>query len=1168
MFFQKIYMKNMPPALINKAIKAIYIIAINSFAECCGRVVAGQDLLRQVLRYVVWVVFAGFAFANSANAACNVIIGTVTASPATVIVGDSVVLKVLITYQGCKDKEVVVKDSNPLPNLTYSGVCLAGNGDWNCANVTTVSGIASSSFTPGNGGNKSSTLSLTYTATSVGTVTVGFTNNISSDSSGSAIVTVQSSLIAEYRFDETSGTTATDSSANNLNGTLNNGVALGRAGKVCGSYKFDGINDYVSVPHSALLNKSKITVMAWVRHSTASIKSWEAIVTKGDSAYRLHLNGGCSINGVNTQGGLSLGINGGCAGADINSGTVPVAATWYHAAGTYDGSAIKIYINGALIASKPYTGTIAINTSPLYIGENAQQGGRYFDGDIDEVKIFSGALTDAQILAGYNNENALPAGKNWDGTTRVCVAAVPDHYELSLPTSGITCLPTTATVTACADNSSPCTNRLTTVAGQTATLATSAGTLATTAVTFNALGVASTTLSYPAGSDGAVATVTLSGEQVAAINARKYCPDGGNCVVGNSTSTTFSTAGFVVSATSTGAAATIPTQVAGTSSGALYLRAIRTPSTTATGACVAALGGTTAVEFSNQCNNPTTCATPSLMSIDGGTVTTIAGNPNSGVSSYTSVPMTFDGNGSAPFKFNYSDAGRVTLFVRKAASGSLFSVMAGASNPFVVRPDRFVLSNIVPTLNGSGRCAVNPNSSPACAVDATGARFVKAGESFSATATAVTSGGTATPNFGREVAPEGVTLSHNLVAPVLTPPVLGTLNNSAAFGAFSEGSAMGTTFNWNEVGMITLSPALTSGNYLGSGVSVLGTPSGNVGRFYPDHFEVSVNSNGALQTACGSSFTYTGQPMGYVSTSRPALTIKPMSAGAGGTLTRNYQGAFMKLVSSGVSITSPTVDTTQLGKDGLAKTALTGTMIASPLDNSNGTMTYTLNAGDQFTYTRNANALLAPYTTALRLIVTTVAEPAIGGDGVAGVTGTLPTLQPTGVSMRYGRARMLNAYGSELLALPIPLVLEFVSPVSSVGVPSWSPNTLDTCSTLSSSNFAFAFAFPAGTVAKPNHLAACETALTVSGASPNQKLILGRPCTGIPCAGNAGWVTLTLNLGALKLAANSQCAAFGGAGADDVPANMPWLLDAAANPRAQATFGIYKSPLIYRRENY
>ena len=130
------------------------------------------------------------------------------------------------------------------------------------------------------------------------------------------------------------------------------------------------------------------------------------------------------------------------------------------------------------------------------------------------------------------------------------------------------------TVTACADSSSPCTSPYAPASGTTADLATNGGALGASMVTFNASGVARTTLSYPGAADNTNVSVSLSGEDLPAANPRQCC-QGGVCGVANSCSTLFNTAGFIISASAGGAAATIPAQVAGVTSGTYYLRGVR-----------------------------------------------------------------------------------------------------------------------------------------------------------------------------------------------------------------------------------------------------------------------------------------------------------------------------------------------------------------------------------------------------------------------------------------------------------------------------------------------------------------------------------------------------------------------------------------------------------------
>src|ERR1700686_902310 len=125
------------------------------------------------------------------------------------------------------------------------------------------------------------------------------------------------------------------------------------------------------------------------------------------------------------------------------------------------------------------------------------------------------------------------------------------------------------------------------------------------------------------------------------------------------------------------------------------------------------------------------------------------------------------------------------------------------SSQFVVQPYNFSLTNIRCTTYGAGTCSTAlgaPGNNPG-ATTAAGAAFIQAGQSFAATVTAKNFAGSVTPNYGKEIAPAGVKLTANLVAPV--DGNAATLNNAPAFGSFSGGAPTGTTFNWPEVGIIT-----------------------------------------------------------------------------------------------------------------------------------------------------------------------------------------------------------------------------------------------------------------------------------------------------------------------------------------------------------------------------
>jgi hypothetical protein len=760
---------------------------------------------------------------------------------------------------------------------------------------------------------------------------------------------------------------------------------------------------------------------------------------------------------------------------------------WHHILATWSldtTASLKVYVDGVLDSSEttqPSTGAWPSGTKAfdtLYIGDNRTSGvtpwntfiGSFINmpgttdsaaGLIDEVHIYSGALSGATTL---NTASASGTDVYTDyHMTRATCGSTPDHYELSVPSSSVACVASTVTVTACADNSSPCTNPSTTVSGTAATLAASSGTLGSTTVTFNASGVASTTLSYPTAADGSPATVTLSGEQTAAANPRKCCTNGTSCSVANSCSTTFNTSGFIFSDTTLGNAYTIPTQVAGTSSGTYYLRAVKTPSSPSTQACESALSGANTVNFGYECNNPLTCSSSNLMSINGGTSTSISRNNNGSHASTTSVNMTFDANGNAPFTLNYSDVGFVTLWATKAAGGSLLTSLAGSSNSFLVKPDHFDISNIKRTSDG----VAAPSPAP---TDATGTAFIKAGSPFTATVKAMTSGGVVTPNYGKETAAQGVRLMPTLIQPagIHNPALTNPVITGAEFGATGQvasdvnGVATVANLAWDEAGIITLNAVPDNGgsaNYLGD--SVLGTTTGmtgNIGRFYPDHFALSSNSitNRADIAGCTDTFTYFGEQLKGIFT----LTAQSSS----GATTENYLGTFAKLDPSVFSnLQMGAVDRTTVltpGPPYLLTPSNAGmpaiSCTTAPCFPSSGTVgTGVLGIAKTVTvpFMFSRTSAQGPYN------VLDVGINPIDSDGVtvpfnidtATATNPAATMNKGKIgtaTLRYGRMSIPNGYGSELLNLPINLTAQYWN-----GSSSYLTNTLDNCTSLANTNF-------------------------------------------------------------------------------------------------------------------
>ncbi len=182
-------------------------------------------------------------------------------------------------------------------------------------------------------------------------------------------------------------------------GALQNGGTFA-AGMVGHAFSLDGIDDFVSVPHSASLNPSQITVDAWIYATDINGQSIPPIVKKaGEGLGQVH-GYALEINN-NIDGAVRFWVF--ISGGWYNASSVSALSTntWYHVAGTYDGSEIKLYLNGQLRGSTSAAGIFEPSLNPLHIGADPANPNRFFEGLIDEVGIFSRALTVEEIRAMY-----------------------------------------------------------------------------------------------------------------------------------------------------------------------------------------------------------------------------------------------------------------------------------------------------------------------------------------------------------------------------------------------------------------------------------------------------------------------------------------------------------------------------------------------------------------------------------------------------------------------------------------------------------------------------------------------------------------------------------------------------------------------------------------------
>ena len=414
--------------------------------------------------------------------------------------------------------------------------------------------------------------------------------------------------------------------------------------------------------------------------------------------------------------------------------------------------------------------------------------------------------------------------------------------------------------------------------------------------------------------------------------------------------------------------------------------------------------------FGTTCFNPTTTAGVAPVF---SAVTTMRTCDPAGprITRTSNATVVFEGgtpSSQSSYTLTYNDVGRIELYFVDGNGDS------GSSGPFVSLPAQIALTSI--TRNSDN--AANPMADAP-----TGDAFIRAGEPFSMTVASLSKSGTVTPNFGRETAPEKFVISVGGAIDPGTGAVFEEMANIPIelgdWGDIVDGTASGSSFSWEEVGILRLVPGTASGSYLGKTL-VPGTPV-NVGRFYPHHFDTSVEE--PLPALCppGSSCTYGG------AYSNQPFKVEVTARNAGNIVTRNYQGRFARDVTlsawdapGSTSIANPPAMT----PGSPVPVLLNPTVLAGNFNDGVGSTTA---PAYQFPYpfsssvTGGARALnwVAPTTIHLR-----AAEP-VGSDGVTSNLGPGTASDEAPLWIVAGRLMVAHAYGSELLNLPVRLNAQY-----------------------------------------------------------------------------------------------------------------------------------------------
>ncbi len=208
-------------------------------------------------------------------------------------------------------------------------------------------------------------------------------------------------FVAWYKFDETSGTSAADSSGNGKTATLA-GTTTWVAGRSANAVHLDGSSGYAKLPNGILANVNDFTVAAWVKLD--SVPAWSRVFDFGTGTgsymFLTPKSGSGTARFAITTGGWSTE-------QQINGTAALPSGAWTHVAVTLAGNTGTLYVNGAAVGSN--TG-ITLRPSSLggttqtWLGRS-QYADPYLPGALDNMRLYSRALAASEISSLYSAGN-------------------------------------------------------------------------------------------------------------------------------------------------------------------------------------------------------------------------------------------------------------------------------------------------------------------------------------------------------------------------------------------------------------------------------------------------------------------------------------------------------------------------------------------------------------------------------------------------------------------------------------------------------------------------------------------------------------------------------------------------------------------------------------------
>jgi len=202
---------------------------------------------------------------------------------------------------------------------------------------------------------------------------------------------VRAELVGHWRLDESGGTVAADDSGNGNDGTLQGGPQW-VAGQVGGALEFDGVDDYVDCGNDPIFDiTEQITLAVWVNASDMLNGQHNPWLGKGDNTYAIKHQSNNNLE--------FFVYDGAWHSTQYATDLASLNGEWHHMAGTFDGAELKFYLDGEEAATLTFAGTIGTAAHSVTLGNNSQASGRFFDGMLDDARIYNEALPAEEIQA-------------------------------------------------------------------------------------------------------------------------------------------------------------------------------------------------------------------------------------------------------------------------------------------------------------------------------------------------------------------------------------------------------------------------------------------------------------------------------------------------------------------------------------------------------------------------------------------------------------------------------------------------------------------------------------------------------------------------------------------------------------------------------------------------